>query len=90
MIPNFINTNRIKTIVNTKGKAIKFSNGTMICIGKKSFTNVQITNLWGNVYTSGDDSMVLDDFPESFIEEPIVTISASPIEGCTRKFLDYD
>ena len=49
---------------NSNGSYIKFSDGTMICYGKKSVTHA-VSNAWGSIYSSGDfDPDII--FPQEF------------------------
>lgn len=71
---------------NANGSYIKFSDGTMICKGKKKFIDVAITAVWGNFYTSGDNILVFDDFAQDFSEIPIVTVAPVSYDGSGGNF----
>ncbi len=60
---------------NANGNYIKYSNGTMICTKKVSFTSLQFTSAWGNVYEASP--VDLGDYAEEFSEIPLVFITAA-------------
>lgn len=60
---------------NANGDYIKYSDGTMICTKKVSFTGLQFTIAWGNVFeTSPID---LGDYAQEFIDIPVMFISCA-------------
>lgn len=65
---------------NTNGTYIKFSDGTMICTKKKTFTNVSFNVAWGNMYETAQ--LDLGNFPATFIENPVVNIMAGGGNAC--------
>lgn len=64
---------------NTNGSWIKYSDGTMICAGKKNSGTITWSSD-SNHYLKSD--LTYDDFPQTFISQPIVTKtieSVSPV-----------
>lgn len=61
--------NKIQTIINSNGTAIKFPDGTMICTQRVQRSTV-ITNKQTAVY--GSNEITLPDFPVPFISTPAV------------------
>lgn len=90
MIPQWVKNKNKGYIVesgsNANGEYIKFSDGIMICKGKKKFIDVAITAVWGNFYTSGDNILVFDDFAQDFSEIPIVTVAPVSYDGSGGNF----
>lgn len=68
-ILNNLKSNKTETITNTNGTAIKFSDGTMICILNETVTDQAIDNAYGSIY----QAQRVWTFPEMFIETPCVT-----------------
>lgn len=66
---------------------IKFYDGTMIQTGYKN-ANVSVSNTWGYLYTSGNNSFVFNDFIEEFVEIPKIAYSVT--SGTYAGFLVYD
>ena len=54
---------------NDNGKWIKYNDGTMICWGYRSFSNLSIQNAWGALYETASEHN-LGDFPQTFINTP--------------------
>lgn len=65
---------------NTNGDYIKYSDGTMICIKKITFTNVVINAVWGSVYETAS-TLDFGDYAQEFIEIPNVAVTLA--EGST-------
>lgn len=63
---------------NTNGNYVKYADGTMICSGNKS-GSINVTTSWGALYNS--DNISFADFAQTFIETPIVTITANATTG---------
>lgn len=53
---------------NSNGNWIKYSDGTMVCYGSRSFTNINMTTKWGVVYESATQN--LGSFPQTFSQVP--------------------
>lgn len=72
---------------NANGSYIKWSNGTMICTGKKTFQSVAVTQTWGNINTCGDtNNLAFNNFAKEFAEIPIVNVSAIPYPNTSGNF----
>lgn len=54
---------------NDNGKWIKYEDGTMICWGYRSFSNLSIQKAWGALYETASEYN-LGDFPQTFIDTP--------------------
>jgi hypothetical protein len=67
----FVNVEGIKTITNSNGTAIKYPDGTLICIKKITFNNRPINNAWGTFYYSED--IECGAFAQDFVGIPNVT-----------------
>jgi hypothetical protein len=61
----------IETITNSNGTAIKYPDGTLICIKKITFDNRPINNAWGTLYYSED--IECGAFAQDFVGIPNVT-----------------
>lgn len=61
-----------KKISNSNGTAIQYSNGTMICYGKKSL-HYDITDMWSWCDRTG---LLTVNFPEIFKETPITHLTS--------------
>ena len=59
---------------NANGSYIKFSDGTMVCYSTQLFSNVNCSTAWGNIYSNSNDKRNFNNFPVSFVDEPIVTM----------------
>lgn len=79
------NTNDIAGIIesgsNTNGEWVKYSDGTMICTKKITFTNVVINTAWGSVYESAS-KFNFGDYAQEFIEIPNVSITLADGSTC--------
>lgn len=81
---DYVNTalsNIIETGSNENGNYIKYDNGIMICYNAESFTNVQCTYLWGNIYGNSNDRRNLKNFPQTFISKPICMLRIDDTSG---------
>lgn len=67
--------NGIEIVENDNGKAIKFSNGIMICSNTQTFSDVKIAAAWGSMYASSGDPRDFDPYPVPFVEVPECVIS---------------
>lgn len=65
---------------NANGNWVKFTDGTMICIKKITFTNVVINTVWGSVYETAS-TLDFGDYAQEFIEIPNVAVTLA--EGST-------
>lgn len=65
---------------NANGNLVKFTDGTMICIKKITFTNVVINTVWGSVYETAS-TLDFGDYAQEFIEIPNVAVTLA--EGST-------
>lgn len=64
----------VEKITNTNGMALKYADGTMICFGKKIFSNqVCNTDYWGLTNRSPENLSCT--FPATFIEKPTVNLT---------------
>lgn len=74
---DYIN-NQLAVIVesgsNANGSWTKWSDGTMICRQKIETGTVNINISWGNVYVYSQNGVDYN-FPQEFIEEPILSVS---------------
>ena len=87
----------IDSATNANGTYIKYPDGTMICT-KLVEGSVDITNTWGQGYTTGDTNTVsLGNFAQTFTAVPIVQVTPargtnslnfwlSTIDGTTTQF----
>lgn len=66
---------------NSNGEYIKYSDGTMICTKKVSFTNVVIDKAWGSVYET-ESRINFGDYAQEFIEIPSVSIDLADGSTC--------
>ena len=77
--------NAINSVVesgsNTNGDYIKYSDGTMICTKKITFTNVVVDDAWGAVYSS-KNTINFGDYAQEFIEIPNVSITLADGATC--------
>lgn len=60
---------------NANGEYIKYSDGTMICTKKVSFTGLQFTTVWGNAYET--PPIDLGDYAQEFIDIPVMFVSCA-------------
>ena len=70
-ILNKIKNMEIERIENSNGTAIKYPDGTMICYGRKSISNVEFSPA-GAIYYSATQTIT---YPAQFIETPSTNIS---------------
>lgn len=70
----------IESGTNDNGSWIRFSDGTLICYGRRAFSNVNITTVWGSVYETAT-KYDFGNFPHQFIDTPI--LSMEQIDGTT-------
>ena len=82
---NYIN-GIIESGSNTNGKWAKFADGTLICYEHKKFT-FSINGSWGAVYSSGDNTIKFNDFPQTFLDIPAVTVTFHPKSGSYNGWL---
>jgi hypothetical protein len=75
---NWKDISPIVTVTNSNGTAIKFPDGTMICTGTKTFTNLSLT-AWGSVYSVVINSF--NNFPVAFTQLPVVTFQQGARSG---------
>lgn len=66
---------------NANGNYIKYSDGTMICTKKVSFTNVVIDKTWGSAYETSS-TFDFGNYAQAFIEIPRVSIDLSDGSTC--------
>lgn len=66
---------------NDNGSWVKYSDGTMICTKKITFTNVVINNTWGSVYETAS-TISFGDYAQEFIETPNVSITLADGSTC--------
>lgn len=78
-LTNFLDNNTIyDSGTNSNGNWIRYKNGIMICT-KKVEAVIPITDSWGSLYESGD--VELGDFPQPFIDIPVINVSNASITG---------
>ena len=65
--------NLVKTVTNDNGNAIKYPDGTMICIKRVILTNVNVTQAVGQDFMS--DVIDLGSWAENFVGTPIENIT---------------
>lgn len=70
-------SNVVEKGTNTNGTYIKFSDGTMICHKKISFSGVAVNIAAGSLYRSND--LTLGSFAETF--ESVPTVNATLVSG---------
>lgn len=70
---NYIN-NIIESGSNANGNWIKYSDGTMFCWRRITFTSISFNTAWGSVYESASQSF--GDTPQTFISTPAIFTSA--------------
>lgn len=58
-------------VENENGTALKFSDGTMICYGNKSFPNLNFDTQYGNIYHANTQTLT---FAQSFTNIPSVEV----------------
>lgn len=74
--PNII----VEKIVNTNGTALKYADGTMICYGKKTYSNVvSTTDYWGVTNRTPEDMYC--DYPATFISLPTTIVNYRSNQG---------
>jgi hypothetical protein len=56
---------------------VKFYDGTMICYGKQTWTNVSVTKAWGSMYES-TTLITFSDFPATFSTAPVAIAFPNP------------
>lgn len=66
---------------NANGDYIKYSDGTMICTKKITFTNVVVNKAWGVVYETAS-KFSFGDYAQEFIETPSVSINLAYGSTC--------
>lgn len=71
----------VESGTNSNGDYIKYSDGTMICTKKITFTNVVINTAWGSVYESAS-KLNFGDYAQEFIEIPNVSITLAGGSTC--------
>ena len=55
----------------TVGRYVKFYDGTMICWGSQTWSNVNVTKAWGSMYES-TGIITFSNFPSAFNGDPVV------------------
>ena len=73
MIP--FNKEIIESGNNANGRYLKFSDGTMICYGNKTFSNLNFNTAYGNVFHAGTQTI---DFAQTFAN--LWSLDLTPIE----------
>ena len=71
----------VEKIINEKGTAIKFYDGTMICTKSIKYENIQILYSWGALYQTSISDIY--EFAEEFAEIPTISVTATLIDNNT-------
>lgn len=72
---------------NANGRWIKYADGTMICWGERTFTNINITTAWGSVYETATKND-FGTFPQAFISRPSISITPHFGVSCYIEILE--
>ncbi len=86
--------NNAEIITNSNGTALKYADGTMICYGKRTFTNISTTQQISYIWYTG--TIYYGNFPVEFSSIPCCFLfpgdtSLNPIEhgGMTKANIGY-
>ena len=79
-INNSIGIGIIENVSNSNGRYIKFADGTMICMGAKTFLfGFTVQNASGGGYSSG--ALAMNDFPSTFTSAPYIIGTVQKAQG---------
>lgn len=78
----YLHSENVKDYIVASGTSgiwtyLKYESGIAICYGKGTAVQKNVTNAWGNVYTSGSNSVAKINYPFEFKSLPVETVAAS-------------